>query len=212
MTIKRVLVLGATGGTGQHVVAQALQRGYVVTALVRDPTRLTSVSDQLRIVTGSTTDNGDALADATRDQDAVISALGMGNLLKSSGLIARSVPAIVQAMEQHGVRRLVFTSAYGVGATIQDTPLLARIVIRLLLQDLYRDKAAGEEILRGSSLDWTLVHPVTLTNGPRTGRYRVGEHLVLHGLPRIARADVADCLLNQLEDPAFIKKSVLVSS
>jgi putative NADH-flavin reductase len=133
---KKILVLGATGGTGQQVVAQALQRGHDVTVLVRNPRRLTAAPDRMRVLTGSVTDDRQALATAVRGQDVVISTLGVGNSLKSSGLIARSVPAIVRAMEGQGVRRLIFTSAYGVGATRSDVPPLPRILIRLLLRDV----------------------------------------------------------------------------
>ena len=209
---KKVLVLGATGGTGRQVLSQALQLGNDVTVLVRSPERLTTTHDRLRVLTGSVTDDTEALAAAVSAQDVVISTLGVGNSLKSSGLIARSVPAIVRAMESQGVRRLIFTSAYGVGVTRRDVPLLPRIVIRLLLHDLYADKEAGEDDLRRSGLDWTLVHPVTLTNGPRTGRYRVGERLTLHGFPRVSRADVAHFILTQVEDRTYMRRSVLISS
>jgi putative NADH-flavin reductase len=158
------------------------------------------------------TDDGQALAAAVRGQEVVISTLGVGNSLKSHGLIARSAPAIVRAMESQGVRRLIFTSAYGVGATRRDVPLLPRILMRLLFRDLYADKEAGEEDLRRSGLDWTLVYPVTLTSGPRTGRYRIGERLTLHGFPRISRADVADFILTQIEDRTYVRKGVLISS
>jgi putative NADH-flavin reductase len=208
----RVLVLGATGGTGREVVSQALEQGHDVTALVRNPQRLAVTRDRLRMLTGSVTDDGQALAAAVPGQDVVISTLGVGNSLKSSGLIARSVPAIVRAMESQGVRRLIFTSAYGVGATRRDVPFLPRILMSLLFRDLYADKEAGEEDLRRGNLDWTLVYPVTLSNGPRTGRYRVGEHLALHGFPTISRADVADFILSQIEDRTYWRKGVLVSS
>src|SRR6266536_1223360 len=167
MTAKKILVLGGTGGTGRQVVSQALQQGHDITVLVRDPARLNLTSDQLRVVVGSVIDDGPELAAAVRSQDVVISALGVGNSLKSGGLIERSVPAIVRAMESHGVRRLIFTSAFGVGQTYRDVPLLPRIVIRTLLRDLYADKNRGEDELRrmGNGLDWTLVHPVSLTNG-----------------------------------------------
>jgi putative NADH-flavin reductase len=198
----------------RQVVSQALQQGHDITVLVRNPARLNVTSDQLRVVVGSVTDDGPALAAAVRDQDVVISALGVGNSLKSGGLIERSVPAIVRAMESHGVRRLIFISAYGVGQTYRDVPLVPRIAIRTLLRDLYADKNRGEDELRrmGNGLDWTLVYPVTLTNGARTGRYRVGERLALHGLPRISRADVADFLLTQVDDVSYLRKGVLVSS
>jgi putative NADH-flavin reductase len=107
---------------------------------------------------------------------------------------------------------LVFTSAYGVGETWRDVPLVPRILMRLLFRDVYSDKRAGEDVLRGSDLDWTLVYPTTLTNGPRTGRYRVGERLTLRGVPKISRADLADFLLSQLEDRHFIRKGVLISN
>lgn len=207
----KVLVLGATGGTGQQVVLQALQRGHDVTALVRNQERLTTRADRLRVLTGSVTDAGQALAAAIRGQDVVISTLGVGKSLRSSGLIAESAPAIVRAMDSEGVRRVIFTSAYGVGVTRRDVPLLPRILMRLLLQDLYTDKEAGEAALRGSGLDWTLVYPVTLTDGPGTGRYRVGERLTLRGFPRVSRADVADFLVAQTADATYVRKGVLIS-
>jgi putative NADH-flavin reductase len=208
---KKILVLGATGGTGQQLVAQALEQGHEVTAFVRSPERLHITHDRLRVLAGSTTSDFNALAAAMHDQDIVISALGVGKSLKSSGLIARSVRAIVRAMESHSIRRLIFISAYGVGVTRRDVSLLPRMLIRLLLKDLYSDKEAGEGDLRRSNLDWTLVYPTTLTNGPKTGRYRVGERLVLRGLPRVSRADVADFILAHLEDSQYLKRGVLIS-
>jgi putative NADH-flavin reductase len=163
------------------------------------------------VLTGSPTSDFEALATAVHGQDIVISALGVGKSLKSSGLIARSVPAIVRAMESQSVRRLIFISAYGVGVTRRHVPLLARVLIRVLLKDLYIDKEAGEGDLRRSGLDGTLVYPTTLTNGPKTGRYRVGERLELHGLPRVSRADVADFILSQLEDRQYVRRGVLIS-
>jgi len=207
----KVLVLGATGGTGREVVAQALAAAHEATVLVRDPARLPPASaNRVRVVTGSVTDNPNALAVAVRGQDAVISALGAGTSLKSRGLMTYSTPLVVQAMTDAGVKRLIVTSACGVGVTWRDVPFLPRIFMQLLLRDLYADKAASEEMLRRSTLDWTLVYPVALTNGPRTGRYQSGERLALTGFPKISRADVAEFLLTQLADPRFVTKGVLV--
>ena len=197
---KRLLVLGATGGTGREVVTQALQQGDEVTALER-----------VRVIVGDVLRDREALESAVRSQDAVISALGVGKSLRSGGLIGRSTPDIVQAMERLGIRRLIVTSAYGVGDTWRDVPAVPRFFIRTLLRDLYADKEVGERPLRDSTLDWTLVYPVTLTNGPRTGHYRAGERLALRGFPTISRADVADFLLTQVEDRRYIRKGVLVS-
>ena len=154
--MSRLLVLGATGGTGQQVVSQALEQGHDVTVLVRNPRRLSTIHDRLQVLTGNVVDER-ALTDAMRAQNVVISTMGVGKSLKSSGLIARSMPAIVTAMKRHGIRRLIFTSAYGVGATRRDVPLLPRMLIRLLLRDLYADKEAGEDYLHRSDLDWTLI-------------------------------------------------------
>ena len=209
--MKKVLILGATGGTGKHLLAQALARGHDVTVLVRSPDRLPPGVERARVLTGDALDDA-ALAEAVQGQDTVVSALGVGSSFKSRSLIARSVPAILRAMENAGVRRLVFTSAYGVGETFRDVPLLPSILMRLLFRDLYADKALGDDVIRRSALDWTLVYPTTLTNGPNTGTYRAGERLHLRGLPTISRADVADFLANQIEDTTYLKKGVLISN
>jgi len=209
--MSKVLILGATGGTGRHLVLQALAAAHDVTVLVRDPSRLPPGSDRARVVTGDATDAA-AVGQAVRGQDVVVSTLGVGNALKSNGLIAKAAPLVVDAMTQAGVRRLVWTSAYGVAETYRDVPVIPRIMIAVLLRDLYADKTAGEAAIASSQLDWTLVHPSTLSNRPRTGRCRAGERLTMSGLPTIARADVADFLVKQIDDPSFLRKRVLISS
>jgi putative NADH-flavin reductase len=212
MVSRRVLILGATGGTGRLIVSQALRAGHEVSALVRDPTRLTTASDRLRVMVGSVTDSSGALDDAMREQDVVVSALGRGPSLKSHGLIAASARAIVGAMNAHGIRRLLFMSAFGVGVTRRDTPLLPRIAIRMPLRDIYADKEAGDKIVLGSDLDWTIAYPTALTDGPATGVYRVGERLTLRGFPKVSRADVADFIVSQIVDDMYLRKQVLISS
>jgi len=208
--MKKVLILGATGGTGRHAVLKALARGHDVTVLVRDRGRLPAGTERARVIAGDVL-NPAKVDEAMHGQDAIVSALGVGKSFKPGGLIAQSVPIIVKAAEDAGVRRIVFTSAYGVGETYRDTPLLARIFIFVLLRDIYADKTAGEEILRRSGLDWTIVCPTTLTDKPGTGQYRIGERLELRGLPTIARADVADFLVGQIADRQYVRKGVLIS-
>lgn len=208
----KILVLGASGPTGRQVVEQGLALGHHITAFVRDPGSITVTSDRLRIVAGSVTQDDGTLVAAVRDQDAVISALGRGQSFKSEGLIAASMPNIVRALEQQGVRRLVFTSGYGVGETYRDAPFLARVFIRTLLRGVYRDKEVGERLLHQSDLEWTLVYPTGLTDGPRTDAYRVGVRLQLRGVPTVSRADVAHFLLSQVTDRSFVRQGVLVSS
>jgi putative NADH-flavin reductase len=211
MTARNVVVLGATGGTGRSLVEQAVVAGFRVTVVVRNPDRLPGDARAIRVVAGDLEKDSAVLHGAIPGQDAVISCLGVGQSFKSRGLISQTAPAIVAAMRQHGVRRLVFLSAFGVGATWRDTPVLPRLFAMTLLREIYQDKETGEQAILTSDLDWTVVYPVGLTNGPRTGRYRVGERLSLRGFPRIARADVAQFLLRQIDDRSYIHKGVLIA-
>ncbi len=206
---QKLFVLGSTGGTGQKVVAQALDAGHEVTAYARSPEKIAIRHERLRLVAGSLTEG--ALADAIPGHDAVISALGRGLALTSENLIRLSVPPILSAMQREGVRRLIFTSAIGVGDAIRHVPLVPRLMARTMLKNIYADKLAGEDLIRLSGLDWTIVQPAALTDGPLTGRYRAGERLDVSGMPKISRADVAHFLLSQVDDRKYVRKSVVLA-
>ena len=119
--------------------------------------------------------------------------------------------AIVSSMERAGVRRLIVVSAFGVGESRRDAPLIPRIIYRVLLSNIFADKKAAEDKVRSSNLDWTFVYPVLLTEGPMTGAYRVGERLELHGLPKISRSDVAHFILTEVGKREFIRKVAVIS-
>jgi putative NADH-flavin reductase len=114
-------------------------------------------------------------------------------------------------MARAGVRRLILVSAFGVGESRRDAPLIPRIMYRVLLGDIFADKKAAEDNVRRSNFDWTFVYPVLLTDGPMTGAYRVGERLELHGLPKISRADVAHFILTEVGKRAFVRKVAVIS-
>jgi putative NADH-flavin reductase len=209
---KKVLIVGATGGTGRSLVELALTAGHSVTAFVRNPEKVGRHHERLRVVAGDAASGAPSLSQAMRGQDAVISALGRGQSFKADSLIQRSVPHLLAAMQEHGVRRLVFTSALGVAETVQQIPLMMLVFARLLLRDIYADKAAGEALIRRSGLEWTIVHPAGLTNGPLTGTYRAGERLALRGFPTISRADTAHFLISQLDDRSYIGKVVVIAT
>jgi putative NADH-flavin reductase len=204
----KVVVFGATGPSGRLAVERARREGHEVTAFVRDPA---VALEGVRVVHGDATDSR-AVAAAVAGQDAVISTLGLHKAFKSGGLIERSLGAIVPAMERAGARRLVVMSALGVGATRVQAPWLPRLMYSLLLGDIFRDKAAGERVVEASGLDWTIVHPPLLTDASATGRYRVGEALELAGMPKIARADVANFMVGALPPGQFSRKHVIVST
>jgi len=207
----KLLVLGATGPTGQQVVRQALDFGHEVTAFVRDPAKLPVVSGTLEVVTGTLPDSEQTLAGALRGRDAVISSLGVRSAFRAQGLIEKSMRVLLPAMQREGVRRLVVVSAFGVGDSRRDAPWVPRIMYRLLLGDIFADKLAGEGVVRASGLDWTFLYPTQLTDAPRTGRYRAAERLALRGMPRISRADVADFALRILSDRAWFGKIAVLS-
>ena len=207
----KLFILGATGGTGQHLVRQALEAGHNVTAFVRSPEKMTTAHDRLRIVRGDVLDGGAGLAEAMRGQDALVSALGRGMSLKSESLIQRSVPPMLSAMQSQGIQRLVFTSAIGVGETVHHVPLVPRLMARVPLRNLYADKVIGEDLIRRSPLAWTIVQPAMLTDGPLTRTYRAGERLELRGVPKISRADTAHFILAELEMSRYVRKTVLLA-
>ena len=193
-------------------MTQALERGHEVTAFVRRPEALDLRHERLRTAQGDTKHDPSSVAEAVRGQDAVVSALGLGNVFIPNGFMARSMGNIIPALEQANVKRFVLMSSFGVGESIKEAPLLPAIAFRTLLAAVFADKHEGEEALRRSRLDWTIVRPVALTNGPLTERYRAAEHVELRGLPTISRADVAHFMLDEVVAPRYLGKAVVLSS
>jgi putative NADH-flavin reductase len=206
----KLLTLGATGGLGRQLVSQALDAGHDVTAYARTPSKI-AARPRLTVISGDLQNTG-ALAAAMRGHDAVISAIGRGQSFSSQGLIKKSVPPMLAAMNSAGVRRLLFVSALGVGDSFQDSPIVPRIFFRTLLRDIYADKLAGDRLIRNSDLEWTIVQPAQLNDGPLTRNYQHGERLALRGMPQISRADTAHFLLDRLSDPDTIGKTLIVSN
>ena len=207
----KILILGSTGGTGQQLVAQSLKQNYEVTALARDPSKLKLNHDRLTVVKGSVLDKN-VLANALEGKEAVLSALGVGKSLKSRDLISNAVRIIIPAMNEKNVKRLVFLSAFGVGETFTQANFIQRIIFKVFLKNIYADKSKADDLIRKSTLEWTLVYPVLMTDTPGTGKYKVGEKFEMKGMPKISRADVAEFMLRQLNDNNFLKKPSIIMS
>ena len=207
----KILILGATGPTGQQLVTQALEQHHEVTALVRNTGKLSIHHEKLTIIKGDALDKHVVLKVLAR-QDAVISSLGKGQSLMASGLITKAAGVLIPAMTEANVKRLIFLSGFGAGETFVQANLLQKIIFRTLLSGIYSDKGRAEKLIRSSTLDWTLVYPVVLTNTPATGKYIAKERLTMKGMPKISRADVATFMLAQLTDNSFIKKGVSLMS
>lgn len=202
----RLLVFGATGGTGRALLDQGLALGHQVTAFVRNPAAL-AARPGLTIVQGDVTDAA-AVGRAVAGQEAVLSALGPRG--SQYGVLPGGVQNIVAAMSQAGVRRLIHVSSFGVGNSRAQMGWVARqIVVPLFLRKALDEKEIEEGIIRASDLDWIIARPGGLEDGPRTGVYRcITDPHEKVGQPRIARADVADFMLQNLADERFVRQAV----
>lgn len=205
----KILILGGTGLTGQLILTRALEDQHEVTVLVRNPSKLNFQHPQLKIITGDVLDN-QILLTAVQGQQAVISALGKGKSLKASHLITKAVNNLIPIMNESKVKRLIFLSGFGAGETFPQANLLQKIIFKTFLKDIYSDKAQAEKKIRTSNLDWTLVYPVQLINTLPNGNYESAENLIMKGMPKISRADVADFMLQELKNNSFLKKAVVL--
>jgi putative NADH-flavin reductase len=145
-------------------------------------------------------------------QDAVLCALGAATPLKRDQTLVNGMDNIVRAMERSGPRRLIYLSFLGVSGGREQLSLLGRhVVAPLILRNVVTDHEAKENIITRSGLDWTIVRPPRLTNGPHTGAYRHGDNVKAASvIPMISRADVADFMLLQLDDRAYLRKAPAV--
>ncbi len=205
----KVVVFGASGSIGAHVIEQALNQGYEVTGFARRPETLGISHPNLKLVSGDVFDP-DTVADAIEGQEAVIVALGAG---RKGRVRAQGTKNVIAAMKRHGVRRLVCQSTLGAG---DSRPALnffwKHIMFGLLLKDAYKDHQEQERLVRESGLDWTIVRPSAFTDGPASGEYREGFPPTEKGLKlTIPRADVANFLLRQLTGSTYLHQAPGIS-
>lgn len=208
----RLTVFGATGGVGGEIVRQALAAGHEVTAVVRDPARLSATGEGLEVFRADLTDP-QALRAAVAGRDAVLSGLGP-HKRADAGVATTLTRAVLHAMEAEGVRRLVVVSAAPVGPAAERQPVIDRIagvLVSTILKPVYDDLRAMEADLAASATDWTSVRPPRLQDKPVTGVYR----RVVGGTPPsarfIGRADVAHAMLTAIDDLSTVKQGVGVA-
>jgi putative NADH-flavin reductase len=219
----KLTIFAATGGIGRQVLEQAVAAGHGVTAVVRNPKKLSS---EVRVVRADLSSPDRAvLESAIKSAGAVISALGAVSA-SDAGVAWRGTLAIVQAMRASGVRRIIVVSA----APISTVPSPARPnpprydpgdgffmrhlfspLIKAALRRHYADLARMEDVLRDSGLDWTVVRPPRLTDKALTGTYRTAHGQNLRGGFLISRADVAHLMLRVLEQPQTIRQAIGVA-
>jgi putative NADH-flavin reductase len=205
----KVLIIGATGATGQILMREALAQGHEVTALARNPSAVGSEDHRLRVVEGNALD-ASSLEAAVAGQDAVLSALGTRST-RPTTLFSESTHNIIGAMDKHGVRRLVCITGVGVGDSKGHVGFLYDRIIRpFVVRNVYEDKERQEEAIEQSDLEWVIVRPAQLTDEPAMGKYGVylgGSYKA----KTISRADVAAFMVAHLTDDTYVHKTPVIS-
>jgi putative NADH-flavin reductase len=206
-----LVIFGATGGTGRELVRQALEQEHRVTAVARNPAAITLEHENLRVVKGDVLDYASVEA-AIRGQDAVLSALGT-RVLKKNSILSDGTRNIIRAMGSTGVKRFVCESSLGVGDSRGQLGFLYNyLILPLFLRNIFVDKEVQEQYIKESGLEWVIVRPGALTNGPKTGRYRSGFGVTDKTIQgKISRADVADFMLKQVKDDRYLRQTPGVS-
>ena len=208
-----VCVLGASGGTGREATRAALAAGHSVRALVRTPAKLGELLDRVDAVQGDATVAGD-VARAVAGSDAVISALGPDSF-RAGGLHGRALPLVIDAMREHGARRLVVVSGAGVDAPGDRKGLGPRVLsraLRLVAGSAMADRQREADLVMGSGLEWVLVRPPHLVDGPAAGRVRAATDLQLGLRDRLTRAELGRFLVEQLTDTPFVGQAPFVAA
>lgn len=209
----KLVVFGASGGTGREVVQQALQQNYETTAFVRHPALMEKFKENknFQIIQGDVLNPQDVVK-AIKGQDVVISVLGnkaTNALFKKDTTVSQGLHHIVAAMQEYKVKRIIFVASFGVNKNIF---LPEKLFLKMILKNLFADIPFQEKLLRQSGLDWTLVHPARLTNDAHLTKYKVGENLSIGPFSHISRVNVASFLIKEIVDANYIHKKVTITS
>jgi uncharacterized protein YbjT (DUF2867 family) len=207
----KVLVIGGTRGIGREVIQAAHGAGHELTLLARNAERIALPVSGVRVVAGDAGD-ADDLERAVAGQHAVVWTVGMAPTRKPVDLFSRGTRFLLAAMAKHGVPRLICVTGVGAGDSRGHGGFLYdRVLQPLLLRTIYEDKDRQEALLRASAVDWTIVRPGTLTNGPATGLVHVLTNFDGITAGRVSRADVAAFIVAHLASAEFRRTAVLLT-
>ena len=208
----RIAIFGATGRTGHPLVEQALERGHEVVAFVRDPTGLSTTareSDRLSVVDGDVY-SGEGVERAVAGDggavDAVVSVLGQSPE-GPDDLLTEAGRHMLAAMDHHGVDRFVTLVGAGVREEGESVSLGGKVMgalLKLVARSVLEDARDHVEMVRASDTEWTVVRGPRLTEGAHTGEFRHGMDLTLGMRDTAARANVAEFILDCLEDDLYV--------
>lgn len=208
----KLAIFGATGGTGRHLVEQALEQGHAVTAFVRDRDKAVWQNDRLTLVQGDVRVEG-AVQEAVEGADAVISALGPSSNADERP-ITQGTRNIIAAMKQHGVSRLVASCGAGVEFPQDEPKLFNKVMgflVRTVSKNVYEDMYSTAQVIRTSDVDWTIVRVPMLVDGEPQGSLKVGYVGKGTGA-RITRADMAAFMLEQVDSDEYTHDAPVISN
>jgi putative NADH-flavin reductase len=207
----KLAVIGATRGIGRCLVELALEEGHEVTALVRNPDRLDTTARQLSVVQGDILDAA-AVKKSLEGNDAVCTAIGIGPTRKPVTVFSEGIRIVVAAMQATGMRQLACITGIGAGDSKNHGGFFYdRIINPLLLKTIYADKDREESVVKASDVEWVIIRPGFLTNGPLTGQYRVLTDLAGMTAGKISRKDVAHFVLTELAEKKYVGQTPLLT-
>lgn len=214
MTDKTVLIIGASKGIGRCTVDCALERGCSVRAMARGADRIDLEHERLEKFSGDATDAEDVRR-ALAGVDAVVLAIGMPagptRLLRPVTVFSRATEVLVDEMEKTGPKRLVAVTGFGAGESRNAMNAIEELGHHALLGRAYADKSVQEKIVQRSGLDWTIVRPTILTNGPAKGKYKVLVDPESWRNGFISRADVAEFLVERALDGKNLREAPVLA-
>lgn len=208
----KITVFGSSGRTGQLVVKEALQAGYVVVAFARNPAVLAGNPAQLVLCAGDIADRT-AVAHAVQGSEAVISVLAPVNN-RPEFAISHGTENILAGMRQHAVRRLVVTVGAGIGDPEDSPTLSSRLIdglVKALARNVYADMLEVARLVRDSDLDWTMVRVPRLTDQPEKGKLKIAWVGKGMGIS-LSRASLAAFLVSQVQDLNYLRRSPALSN
>ncbi|MBW4522534.1 MAG: SDR family oxidoreductase [Scytolyngbya sp. HA4215-MV1] len=207
----KLLLIGASQGIGFELLQQALQAGHEVTLIARNPDRLEISHERLNVVKGDIL-NKSVLEQTVNGQDAVCITIGIKPTRKPVSVYSEGTKTVIEAMKKSSCRRLLCVTGIGAGDSRGHGGFFYdKIINPLLLKTGYEDKDRQEAIVRQSELDWEIIRPGFLTNGARTGKYRILTNLSGVKVGNISRADVADFMLREAAEMRYSKQTPLLT-
>ena len=216
---QKVLVIGATGGTGRAAVEQLLREGYSVTAFSRSAEKLANEIDGVVAINGDASKLED-VEHAVRGQDAVIITLGItenplrvrffGTTHTPKNIRSQGTKHVIEAMQKHGVKRLVVQSSFGVGKSRGLLGFVDQLFFNLILKPQIDDTEKQEKIIRSSDLDWVIVQPVHLSDDVQANKPFISTENQTRAM-KVARKSVAQFLSVATQVPDYVGESVTVS-